>query len=124
MFYCYVCLFCLSNQCFVLFRLNDKTYLSRIVDICVSLEQQGRDVLVSVVGCDVEGGEARLGGDVGVVVAGLKEKAGGLRVVLLGRDVQGRKSDLAAGVVFEQDRDNLWKIRVWKFENWDLFGYL
>ncbi len=41
------------------------------------------------------------------MIAGLKEKSGGLCVVLLGRDVQGRKSDLPACVVLEEDSDNL-----------------
>jgi hypothetical protein len=41
------------------------------------------------------------------VVAGLQQEPGGLRVVLLGGDVQRRKANFAAGVVLQQDGDNL-----------------
>ena len=83
------------------------THLSCVVDVRVPLQEQGRDVLVAVVGRDVKRGEAGLRGHVRVVVAGLEQQPGGLRVVLLGRDVQGRESNLASGVVLQEDGDHL-----------------
>jgi hypothetical protein len=83
------------------------THLCGIVDVSVSLEQQGSDVLVAVVCRDVERRESRFRRHVRIVIAGLEKEPGGLGVVLLGGDVQGRKSDLAASVVLQKDSDDL-----------------
>ena len=70
------------------------------------MEQEGCDVLVPVVGRDVKGGEAGLGGHVGVVVV-LEQQARSLGVVLLGRDVQGGKSHLAPRVILQKHGHDL-----------------
>ena len=81
-------------------------YLGRVVDVSSSLEENPRDVLVPVVGGNVERCEARLARHVRVVVV-LEQQSRGLGVVLLSCDVEGRQADLAPGVVLQQDGHHL-----------------
>ena len=81
-------------------------YLGRVVDVSPSLEQNPRDVLVPVVGGNMEGSEAGLAGHVRVVIV-LQQQGGRLGVVLLGCDVEGWQPDLAPGVVLQQDGHHL-----------------
>ena len=85
---------------------EEDAHLGRVVDISAPLEEDNRDALVAVVGGDMERGEAGLAGHVGVVVV-LQEQGGRLRVVLLGRDVQGWQAHLASCVVLQQNCDHL-----------------
>ena len=68
-------------------------YLGRIVDISAALQQNLRNVLVTVVGRDVQRREPALARHIGVVVV-LQQQRGRLCVVFLGGDMQGGKADL------------------------------
>ena len=59
-------------------------------------------------GGDVERGEARLAGNVRVVIV-LEQQRRRLGVVLLGGDVERGEADLAPGVILKQNSDNLKK---------------
>ena len=56
----------------------------------------------------MERGEARLAGNVRVVIV-LEQQRRRLGVVLLSGDVQRREADLAPGVILKQNSDNLKK---------------
>ena len=56
----------------------------------------------------MERGEARLAGNVRVVIV-LEQQRRRLGIVLLSGDVQRREADLAPGVILKQNSDNLKK---------------
>ena len=68
-------------------------YLGRIVDISAALQQNLRNVLVTVVGRDVQRREPALARHIGVVVV-LEQQRGRLCVILFGGNMQGGKAHL------------------------------
>ena len=81
------------NQSVGLEEQEKNIYLGRIVDISAALQQNLRNVLVTVVGRDVQRREPALARHIGVVVV-LQQQRGRLCVVLLGGDMQGGKAHL------------------------------
>ena len=115
-------------------------YLGQEVDVCALCDQQTGDILISVVGSNVQWGEPTFGRHVRVVIAlqltkmttkavfsslmtgrwnkgkgeldpvgmfYLEEKSCGFAIVFLGGNVQGRQSNFASRVVFQQDGHDL-----------------
>ena len=98
-------------------------YLGRVVDVGPPLQEGHGDVLVAVVGGDVERREAGLAGHVGVVIV-LEQQRRRLGVVLLGGNVQRREADLASGVILKQHGDNLQHRNQWSEHHYIDIGNL